>query len=88
MQGYMTILSEAWIQGNFNDSTGSNLPTHVFLQVGVGSFSGGMVGFLVNKMKSWKTHNATMKIVVVEPRGADCIFRSHQRGDGKMFGTI
>jgi len=50
----------------------------VFLQVGVGSFSGGMSGFLVNQMKRL---NANIKIVIVEPREADCVYRSHQKGD-------
>ena len=40
MQGYMTILIEAWNVGNLDDPT--NIPTHVFLQVGVGTFAGGM----------------------------------------------
>ena len=31
MQGYMTILVEAWNVGNFDDP--NNTPTHVFLQV-------------------------------------------------------
>ena len=31
MQGYMTILVEAWSVGHFDDP--SNTPTHVFLQV-------------------------------------------------------
>ena len=31
MQGYMTILVEAWNVGNLDDP--ANIPTHVFLQV-------------------------------------------------------
>ena len=75
MQGYSTILSEAWISGNFDDL--QNCPTHVFLQVGVGTFSGGMTGYLINKMKELDTE---IKIITVEPRGAHCVFRSHQIG--------
>ena len=81
MQGYMTILSEAWEIGQFDNP--NNCPTHVFLQVGVGSFSGGMSGFLVNQMKRL---NANIKIIVVEPREADCVYRSHQKGD--IYGKL
>lgn len=79
MQGYMTILVEAWNVGNLDDP--ANIPTHVFLQVGVGTFSGGMSGFLVNKMKKLRKK---IKIITVEPRGAHCVFRSHKIGDGKL----
>ena len=82
MQGYMTIFAEAWATGNLDapDQT----PTHVLLQVGVGTFSGGMSGFLVNKMKELKKE---IKIITVEPRGAHCVFRSHQMGDGELHGN-
>ena len=81
MQGYMTILSEAWEIGQFDNP--NNCPTHVFLQVGVGSFSGGLSGYLVNQMK---VKNSKIKIITVEPREADCVYRSHQHGDlhGKL----
>ena len=70
MQGYMTILSEAWEIGQFDNP--NNCPTHVFLQVGVGSFSGGLSGFLVNQMKKM---NVNIKIILAEPREADCVYR-------------
>ena len=79
MQGYSTILSEAWISGHFD--TVQNCPTHVFLQVGVGTFSGGLTGFLINKMAELGTE---IKIVTVEPRGAHCVFHSHRVGDGQL----
>jgi len=79
MQGYSTILSEAWISGHFDDL--QRCPTHVFLQVGVGTFSGGMTGFLINKMAELGTE---IKIVTVEPRGAHCVFNSHRVGDGQL----
>lgn len=80
MQGYMTIFSEAWQQSCLDDPDAR--PTHVFLQVGVGTFSGGMSGYLVNKMKAWNDFGT--KIITVEPRGAHCVFYSHQRGDGQL----
>ncbi len=86
MQGYMTIMTEAWQQGGFETETGSACyPTHVFLQIGVGSFSGGMAGFLVNKMKTFRQD---IKIIVVEPRGAHCVFRSNSIGDGAAHGSL
>ena len=42
MQGYMTILVEAWNVGNFDDP--NNTPTHVFLQVIRGHREGGRLG--------------------------------------------
>ena len=83
MQGYMTILSEAWEIGQFDNP--NNCPTHVFLQVGVGSFSGGLSGYLVNQMK---VKNSKIKIITVEPREADCVYRSHQKGNGDLHGKL
>ena len=69
MQGYMTILSEASTQ---LDSP----PTHVFLQAGVGSFSGGLAAQLQHLYPE-------VTIVIVEPREADCCWRSAEAGDGE-----
>jgi len=71
MQGYMTIIQE------FTEQCGVEEPTHVFLQAGVGSFSGGLAAHISHIMP--KT-----KVVIVETREADCIFRSAVRGDGVM----
>jgi len=69
MQGYMTILSEASHQL-------SSPPTHVFLQAGVGSFSGSLSAQLQHLYPG-------VTIVIVEPREADCCWRSCQAGDGQ-----
>ena len=69
MQGYTTILSETTHQ---LDSS----PTHVFLQAGVGSFSGALAAHLQHLYPA-------VTIVIVEPRGADCCWRSAQAGDGE-----
>ena len=69
MQGYITILSETWHQ---LDSS----PTHVFLQAGVGSFSGALAAHLQHL-------HPTVTIVILEPREADCCWRSAQAGDGE-----
>jgi len=75
MQGYMTILTEFLEQ--VPDETHS--PTHVFLQAGVGSFSGSLSAYLQHM---YPENPPT--IVIVEPREADCIWRSVEAGDGKM----
>ena len=65
----MTILTE------FMDQVGASSPppTHVFLQAGVGSFSGSLSAHLQHLYPA-----NTPRIVIVEPRGADCCFRSAQ----------
>lgn len=47
------------------------VPTHVFLQAGVGSMAGGVMGLLLDYYKE----NAPM-IVTMEPFAADCVFQS------------
>ena len=69
MQGYMTILSEVSHQL-------TSPPTHVFLQAGVGSFSGALSAHLQHLYPG-------VSIVIVEPREADCCYRSCQAGDGE-----
>ena len=72
----MTILTE------FMDQVDSSSPppTHVFLQAGVGSFSGSLSAHLQHLYSG----PCSPRIVIVEPRGADCCFRSAQAGDGQM----
>merc|ERR1719382_1921759 len=69
MQGYMTIIQE------FLEQCGDDKPTHVFLQAGVGSFSGGLAAHISHILPQ-------TKVVIVETREADCIFRSVLRGVG------
>jgi len=74
MQGYMTILTEFSQQVEDQKS-----PTHVFLQAGVGSFSGSLSAYLQNLYPE----NPPI-IIIVEPKGADCVWRSAKAGDGEM----
>ena len=76
MQGYTTMALEA--AGQLADD-GSGAPTHVFLQAGVGAMSGAVTGFLA-------AHYGPAKptIVIVEPEGADCVFRTAQAADGAL----
>jgi len=75
MQGYATLAVESLEQ---MQELGAKAPTHVFLQAGVGSFAGGVVGFLAS------TLGDDMPLVtIVEPEKANCIYKSAQIGDGK-----
>ncbi len=68
MQGYMTLAVEAFAQ---LIESKAQMPTHVFLQAGVGSFAGAVTGYLVEKMKE-----KAPTIIVMEPHQADCLYQS------------
>ena len=72
MQGYLTMFDEAFEQ------SGSDVPTHVFIQCGVGSLAGSLQGYLVEKYGDRRP-----LLAVVEPTAAACYFRSINTGDGK-----
>lgn len=75
MQGYMTLAVEAWDQLM---QSGAPLPTHLFLQAGVGSFAGSIMGYFVEKMQQ-----QAPTIVIVEPHKANCLYRSATINDGQ-----
>jgi diaminopropionate ammonia-lyase len=75
MQGYGTILDEAMDQ---IDEAGDDRPTHIFLQAGVGSFAGSMLGYLAGKFGDERPIT-----VIVEPDKAACLYKSITIGDGK-----
>ena len=75
MQGYMTLALEALEQIR---AGGNQLPTHVFLQAGVGSFAGAVLGFLSAALGA-----DAPTFVIVEPHKANCIYASAVAGDGK-----
>lgn len=74
MQGYATIMDEI-----LEDVTDKNLaqPTHLFLQAGVGSFAGSMLGHVVARLG--ENYPITL---VVEPDEAACIYKSAFENDG------
>ena len=74
MQGYATLALEALEQLN---SAGVERPTHLFLQAGVGSYAGGVLGFLSSALG-----NNRPTTTIVEPDQADCIYQSALAGDG------
>lgn len=72
MQGYMSMVYEAYQQLE------GVRPTHIFIQAGVGSLAGAVVGFF---SKIYKDNPPVM--IVVEPDKADCLFESAKANDGK-----
>ena len=72
MQGYLTMFDEAFEQ------LGSEAPTHVFIQCGVGSLAGSLQGYLVEKYGERRP-----LLAVVEPTFAACYYQSIKTGDGK-----
>lgn len=73
MQGYLTMGLEAYRQLN------GKIPTHIFLQAGVGSFAAAMTALFSNLYKQNKP-----KIIVVESEKADCIYRTALADDNKL----
>lgn len=71
MQGYATMFSEVLEQ------LGGAVPTHVFLQAGVGSFAAAMTACLANTFK-----NNLPKIFIMEPHQANCFYTSGLAADG------
>ncbi|MFU8768989.1 MAG: diaminopropionate ammonia-lyase [Desulfotignum sp.] len=70
MQGYSTLITESMGPGQ------ENLPTHVFLQAGVGSFAAAIVASLASLAEG-----IAPRFIVVEPEGAPCLFESIKKGE-------
>lgn len=68
MQGYGTLVREADQQLK---EDGVERPTHVFVQAGVGSLAGAVVGYFANKYRE----NPPV-MAVCEASAADCLYRS------------
>lgn len=73
MQGYGTLATEADKQ---LEEDGSR-PTHIFIQAGVGSLAGAVIGYFANRFKE-----NPPKMVVVEANASDCLYRSAMQEDG------
>ena len=72
MQGYMTMAHEAYEQMR------NEIPTHIFIQAGVGSLAGAVVGFF-----SHVYGDNRPVMAVIEPNEADCIYQTAKANDGK-----
>ncbi len=73
MQGYMTMALEA------AEQLGKTIPTHLFLQAGVGAMAGAVAGFFRS------LYGERMpRLILVEPDRADCLYQTAQAADGKL----
>lgn len=76
MQGYTTMAYEVYMQ---LEEIKAEMPTHIFLQAGVGSFAGAIQGFFAS------VYGENRPIAtIVEPNNADCIYRTAEKNDGKL----
>ncbi len=76
MQGYGTMASEAAEQ---IEQCGASRPTHIFVQAGVGSLAGAVIGFYSNIYADDPPITVT-----VEANAADCLYRGAKTGDGEI----
>lgn len=77
MQGYGTLAMEASAQLK---QVGTEVPTHIVVQAGVGSLAGAMVGYFSNL---YSEVPKKPKFIVVEADGAACLYKGAVAGDGK-----
>ncbi|MCE5219880.1 MAG: diaminopropionate ammonia-lyase [Clostridium sp.] len=76
MQGYTTMAYEAYIQ---LQKMKAEMPTHIFLQAGVGALAGAVQGFFASVYGENRSITT-----IVEPNKADCIYRTAEKNDGKL----
>lgn len=73
VEGYLTMGAEICEQ---LDGT---VPTHVFLQAGVGAMAGGIMGYLSNVFAAKEP-----VFTIVEPSTVACLYESAKAGDGNI----
>ncbi|NVM18482.1 MAG: diaminopropionate ammonia-lyase [Candidatus Lokiarchaeota archaeon] len=73
MQGYSTLIDEILEQLK---TQGDLMPTHVFLQAGVGSLAAAIQGYLSNKFD-----DESPLSIIIEPHNAACLYKSAKIGD-------
>ena len=76
VEGYTTLAGEIFDQ---LDEAGEEPPTHLFLQAGVGSFAGAVLG-----SARYRWGKSCPVTCIVEPDQADCLYRTAQAADGQM----
>ena len=76
MQGYGTMAMEA---GEQLKAQGCERPTHIFVQAGVGSLAGAVVGYFSNLYA-----DNLPTFVVVEAEAAACLYKDAAAGDGDI----
>lgn len=75
MEGYTTMADEAFEQ------LYGEMPTHIFLQAGVGSMAGAVAGYFTAQAALQGVKKPV--ITIVEPEAADCLFRTAKAADGR-----
>ena len=78
MKGYLTMALEAYEELEASGMGRKTRPTHIFLQAGVGSMAAAVAAFFLNVYREQPP-----AIVIVEPKKADCFFRSIRKGERK-----
>ena len=73
MEGYTTMADEA------AEQLGDAVPTHIFLQAGVGAMAGGAASYFSHVYK-----DQLPQIIIVEPDQADCYYRTVAADDGQV----
>lgn len=73
MQGYGTIIDEAIEQ---MEEAGYDKPSHVFLQAGVGSYAGAMLGYLISRYGDDRPIS-----IIVEPETVAPLYASARAGE-------
>ncbi len=74
MEGYTTMAAEA------AEQLRGLMPTHIFLQAGVGAMAGAVCGYFASLCGD----RDRPVVTVVEPDRADCLFRTAGADDGKL----
>lgn len=74
MRGYLTMFLEIYEQLK------GEVPTHIFLQAGVGSMAAAGTAFFRN---CWQGNDAP-EIIIVEPNAAPCCYLTAAASDGKL----
>ena len=75
MQGYLTMVYESYLKFKEKDV----IPTHVFLQAGVGAMASAVTGFLSSIYGKKKP-----RTIIVEPNNAACIFKTVKMDDDRI----
>ena len=84
MQGYTTMGAE------IKEQLADVVPTHIFLQAGVGAMAGAMTAYFTDlygencRVNKEKLQVKQPRIIVVEPDKADCIYKTAEANDGQI----
>ncbi|MGI6722530.1 MAG: diaminopropionate ammonia-lyase [Anaerovoracaceae bacterium] len=82
MQGYGTMALEAGEQ--LSELGEEGVPTHIFLQAGVGAMAGAVTGYFASMYGDAADNEEIRRptVVIVEPNAADCYYRTVKANDG------